>query len=250
MNEVNSASPGLIQPSHIGQLQMPETMITYTLGERQWNIPTRSVGLMFSNDVLKYSLLDRVGLTMAQNFRAFAINRFYEDMASIISGDAQAGNTAVPFVNASTFHAAVNSTDKKLTHRAWVKWLLKDATKFTKTHVIGSDDAWLDYQERYGLPTVFGDVSSDSNRFPAPASLVGMGIPTPTFIPMDLSAIGADRLIALDRSRALRKLVNISADYTAVEQLVLRGGVGMRFDTGVMLVQDNPNVITGLTLGA
>ena len=251
MNEVTNTSDGLVRPGLKGQLSLPETMITYTLGERQWVIPTTQVGLMFSNDVLKYETLDRVGLTLAQNIRAFTLARFYEDISNVINGDAPANMAAVPFQNASVFDPAGNiSGTKKLTHRAWVKWLMKDSYKYTITHVLGSEDAWLDYQERAGLPTVMTDVSSDSNRLPAPASLVGMAIPTPKFLAMPTNIIGADRLIGFDASRGLRRFRNVSADYTAVENLVLRGGVGMTFETGVLLTKDNPGVFRGLTLGA
>jgi hypothetical protein len=250
MNEVNANSAGLVSPSHIGQLQMPDMMITYTLGDRQWNIPTRSVGLMFSKEVLQHETLDRVGLTMAQNFRAFAINRYYEDLATIINGDSSTGVAPVSFANISTLQSGFTfNAANKMTNRAWVKWMLQDVTKFRKNIVLGSADAYLDYIERQGVPVVTSDVSSDSNRMPGPASVIAMGIPSPLFIPLPPSVIGADRLIGFERERGLRKLQNISADYSAVEELVLRGGVGMRFDTGVMLVKDNPGVFSGLTIG-
>jgi len=233
----------------ISQLAEPTTMVSITLGERAYTIPTKSIGLMIAEQALEATTIDLVGLTLASQARGERIRRIEEDMGNIIHGDVDFGINAVPFVNASTFDASIPGTNK-MTHRAWVKWLRENYQKMSITHVLGDIDALMDVEDRAGRPTVFNDTSSQANLLNPGYSVENMGLPTPKVLIMPTSIIGANQLVGFDSQYALHEITNVTASYQAIEEFVLRRSIAMRFDHGTALFKLHDEAFTGVTIAA
>ena len=232
----------------IGQLAEPAVMVSITLGERSYVIPTKSIGLQIAEQALEASTIDLVGLALASQAKGERIRRIEEDMGNIINGDVDFGINPVGFVNASTFDAGIPGVP--MTQRAWVKWLREKYQTMNVTHILADIDSALDIENRTGRPTVFNDTSNQGNLLDAKYSIENMGLPTPKVLLLPTSIIGANSVVGFDSQYGLHEVTNVSASYSAIEQFVLRRSLGMRFDFGVALFKLYDEAFTGITLGA
>lgn len=233
----------------IGQLAEPATMITITLSDKSYTVPTKAIGLQIADEALQATTIDLVGLTLAAQARGERIRRIEEDMANIIAGDVDFGIAATPFVNASTFDATVTGS-VHLTHKAYVKWLRANYQKMAITHILCDIDSALEVDGRTGRPQALNDSSNQLNRFPVDYSIENLGLPQPKMLLLPTSIVGANRLVGFDSRYALHEITNVSASYSAIEEFVLRRGKGMRFDYGVALVKFQDEAFTGMTIAA
>jgi len=232
----------------IAQLADPAVMVSISLGDRSYSIPTKSIALEISDQALQSVTIDLLGITLAAQVRGERIRRIEADMAAIISGDVDRGINAVGFQNASAFDSSLGSN--KLTHKAYVKWLREHYQKMTITHILGDIDAAFDVDARAGRPQAFYDSSAQNNRIPVDYSIENLGLPSPKLLLLPTSIIGANRLVGFDRAYAFHEITNSSATYSATENFVMRRSQGMRFDYGVALFKFLDEAFTGLTLGA
>ena len=242
-NSENSAA----QP--ISQLAEPAVMVSITLNQKSYTIPTKSIGMQISDEALSATTIDLVALTLAAQARGERIRRIEADMAAIINGDVDSGVSAVTFVNASTFDSSIPGTNR-LTNKAWFKWLRSNYQKMSVTNILTTDDGALDIDSRVGRPTVFGDTSADPNRLPGAYRIDNIGVPEPSLLLLPASIVGADRIVGFDRRYALHQITNLNASYSAIEQFVLRRASGMRFDYGTALFKLNDEAFSGLVIAA
>jgi hypothetical protein len=245
---VNVTAPEGSAAQPIAQLAEPAVMVSITLSDKSYTIPTKSIGLQVADQALQASTLDFVNIQLSAQARGERIRRLEEDMGNIISGDTDFGITAVTFANASTFDSNLGAN--KLTHRAFVKWLRANYQKMDVTHTIGDIDALIDVDSRAGKPTSDTDSSTQANRFAVDYSIENLGLPSPTALILPTSVIGANRLVGFDRRFALHEITNVSASYSAIEEFVLRRAKAMRFDFGIALFKLYDEAFTGITLGA
>ena len=246
--DVTAPEGSAAQP--ISQMAEPSVMVSISLAERAYTIPTKSIGLQIADQALEAATIDLVGLALSSQAKGERIRRIEEDMGNIIAGDVDYGINAVTFANASTFTTETINGTVPVTQRVWVKWLRANYQKMQVTHILADIDAILDIEARAGRPTVFNDTSNQSNLLDAKYSVENMGLPTPKVLLLPTSIIGAGSVVGFDAQYALHEITNVSASYSAVENFVLRRTTGMRFDFGVALFKLYDNAFTGLTLGA
>jgi len=244
--DVTAPEDSKAQP--IGQLAEPAVMVSITLGERAYTIPTKSIGLQIADQALEAATIDLVGLTLAAQARGERIRRIEEDMGNIINGDGDYGINAVDFVDASTFDPGIPGVP--MTQRAWVKWLRANYLKMNITHILADIDSVLDIEGRTGRPTVFNDTSDQANLLDAKYTVENMGLPTPKVLLLPTSIIGANSVVGFDAQYALQEITNVSASYQAIEQFVLRRATAMRFDYGSALFKLFDEAFTGVTIGS
>lgn len=245
---INLTAPEASASQPISQLSEPATMVSITLSDRSYYIPTRSIGLQISDEAQNSATIDLVALTMAAQARGERIRRLEASMVDIINGDTDLGINAVSFANASTFDSGLGSN--QLTHKAWLKWLRANYQKMTVTHILTSLDAYLDIEARTGKPTAYTDLTTVANRMPGDFTLENAGIPSPRILLVPDAIIGADRAVGFDSQYALQEIINVSASYSAIEQFVLRRATGFRIDVGNAIFKLFDDAFTGLTLGA
>jgi hypothetical protein len=248
---INVIAPESSAAQPISQLAEPATMVSITLNERSYAIPTKSIGLQVADQAMQAATIDLVGIALASQARGERIRRIEEDMANIISGDTDFGINAVTFVNASSFDSTIPSPNATITHKAYVKWLRANYQKTTITHLLADIDTALAIDARTGKPVAYtGDQSQVANRFPVDYTIENLGLPSPRLLLLPTSIIGANRIVGFDSRFGLHEITNVSASYSAIENFVLRRSTAMRFDYGVMLVKLYDEAFTGLTLAA
>lgn len=245
---INTTAPEASASQTVAQLALPPVMVTITLAERSYTIPTKGIALEVSDQAQQSATIDLVALSLASQARGERIRRIEEDMVNIISGDTDLNIAPVTFANASTFDAALGAD--QITHRAFLKWLRSDYQRKTITHILSDIDALIDVENRTGKPTQYTDQTRLGERLPVSYTVENSNIPTPTFLILPTEVVGADQLVGFDRRFAMQQITNIAAAYSAVESFVLRRATAMRFDYGTAVFKLMNDAFTGLTLGA
>lgn len=223
--------PQQARAQRIAQLSEPAAMMTFTTSDKTRTIPTYSIGMEFSKQALRATTLDLVGMTLT---RYLAVERdawVYSWISDILNGDNDLNIGALPSVNSSTLDAA--ATGGKLTHKAWLKFLNRKRRYRRVDAIICDLDTYLAIESREGRPgrdpndptlpildaqarpinTPFGDVRA----FIVDSAAEGGPIP-------------ANTVLAFDTRYALTKVRNISAEYQAAEEFVMRRSEALRID--------------------
>jgi len=122
--------------SPIAQGSEPDVMVSISLSERAYKVPTKSIGLTITDEALQATTIDLVGITLAAQARGERIRRIETDMGNIINGDVDSGVAATPFALASSFTTEVINATTPITQRVFVKWLRANYQRMTVTHIL------------------------------------------------------------------------------------------------------------------
>jgi hypothetical protein len=213
----------------ISQLAEPPAIVTITVSDTSRRIPTHAVGLTISDEALQATTLDLVGLAMTHQARAERIRVIERNINAMVNGDVDAGETALSSATTTSFDSA--ATGGIITQKAWIKYLRANFRKMSISHIMMDIDTALKLEGRTGKPVVVGD-DPTSPRMDALFSIENLGISAPKVLLMDTAVVGADTLVGLDSRYAIRRVINVSATYSAIEQYVMRKAHGLRLDTG------------------
>lgn len=244
---INVTPPAGTKSEAIAQLAKPVSMMTITTSDSSYRIPTYSIGLEISEEAKQSTTLDLIGLALGANSRQQSITRVESDLKAMILGDSDIGEKAVTGVNASTFDASI-TRDKGITQAGWVKFLHKDYRKRSLDWLIMSIDTALAIENRSGKPVITTD-NPNSPRIDALFTVDNLSIQAPRVLIVEDAIVGANVVVGLDSRYAIRKVVNVSATYQAVEEFVLRKATALRLDYGQIMKKLYPDAWTSMTLG-
>ena len=231
---INFTNPSNALSQGVAQLAQPASMLTITSKDVAYRIPTFSLGLEISDQALKASTLDIVALSIARQAAVQRNVRAQAYLTAILNGDVDnklgAGDGALPIDLSSSFDAAASGG--AMTQLAWMSYLIKNGTKRTLTHLVTDLKTAMAIEKRTGKPTVFTD-DAQSPRIDTQFVLMN-----PTWAPNPRIFLSQDpnwtpgAVMGLDKNWAIRRVRNISADYQAIEAMVMRRSQQMRFDFG------------------
>jgi hypothetical protein len=229
---INTENAGTPDSQPIGQLALPPVMVSITTDNKVFRIPTTSIGLQISEQAQSQVGLDLISLIMTKQAREERIRRTEADVKSMIEGDVDISETALPQSQITAYDPTISSNGV-MTQKAWIKFLREDYRKMTISHLLMSIDTALAVEGRLGKPTVQTD-DPNSQRIDTTFSIENLSLPTPRVILMDEEFIGANTIVALDSNWAIRRVINVSASYSGIEDFILRRGTAFRVDTGVI----------------
>lgn len=233
--KINYSRPEAGRSQGSSQLAPPPSMMTITTSDTAYKIPSFALGLEISDQALKATTLDFVAMSLARQAAVERNERSINYMLALFNGDVDNGDGSLSSKglvdNSSTFDAA--STGGVLTHKAWMKYLMKNGTKRTITHLVTDFDTAYKIETRTGKPEVMKD-DSKTSRIDTQFSIMN---PTwaknpELFIMPEGTAWAANTIMGLDKNWAIRRVRNLSADYQGIEAYVLRRSQAMRFDFG------------------
>lgn len=231
---LNFSKPEAGRSQGIAQLAAPASMLTITSSDVAYRIPTFSLGMEISDQALKASTLDIVALSLARQAAVQRNERAQNYMLALFNGDIDNNDStlaALGLVDTSASFDAV-ATGGVFTQRAWMKYLMKNGTKRTLTHIVTDIDAAMKIEGRTGKPTIFGD-NPNSPRIDTQFELMNptWAVNPKIFLTQDANW-PANTLMGIDKTAAIRRVRNLTADYQAIEALVMRRSQTMRFDFG------------------
>ena len=228
----------------IAQLTEPAALITITVGEKSYRIPTKSIGLTISDQALEATTLDLVGIAMTQQARQERIRIVEDSITGMLTGDTDADPSDASGAAANTFTAKSLDTtgitaDGTITQKAWVHFLRDSYRTMTVTDIMCDIDTALALEGRTGRPTMYGigngtSLSDDpsSPRIDALFTIENLAMVSPRILLLDTALIGANTVVGIDRNYAIRRLVNVNASYQAIENYVMRRATSFRVDYG------------------
>lgn len=238
---VNLTAPRNSMSQPIAQMAAPDAMVSISLSDRTYKIPTMSIGFEISDEASKATAIDYVGVTLQQQIIGQRIALINNDISAMVGSDIDRDIGALTSENASSYDATATSP-ATFSNKAWVKWLRKDWMKLNIDWVICDVDTYLAIEGRVGRPVVVGDAGNDIRLTSTPIA-ANANIPgSVQFFIVDTAIIGANTMVGIDSTKAIHRMVYAGGSYTAVEQYVMRKSSAMRFDFAEMstrMYQDN-----------
>ena len=222
-NENVSAQP-------IAQGADPAVMINITTSQVSRAIPTKSIGLQITDQASQFATVDLVATAIQAQSRGERIRMVEGDIASIINGDTDAGFGALTGQTMQTFDSAITGAGE-VTHKAFLKMLHADYQKLSIDSAIMDIDTYLAFEARAGRPTVDKDRGND-DRLNMKFRPINFSLEDLNILIVDKAIVGANTALFLDSRFAMRKVVDVTAQYEAVQAFVMRRMSQMRFDYG------------------
>lgn len=226
---IDYSTPQAARGQPISQLTRPNRMLTIRTSEVTRTMPTYSIGMEVSKEALQAATLDLIGLAVREHAieeRAAALDR---DLTNMVNGDVDSGYSALSSITAMSLDANIVAAGT-LTQKAWVKYLRRKWRKRNVTHVILDIDTYLAVEGRTNRPTKEQEPAQDE-RINAVPRAMNPGVPggIGMFI-TETSLFGANTMVGIDKSKAIRRIVYSGADYSAIEEFVMRKSTAMRID--------------------
>jgi hypothetical protein len=220
--------PEQAKAQRIAQFTEAPLIAKYGTADRVYKLPTYGIQLEFSQQALKASTLDMLGLTLGRFLQVEKDARIYNYLSALFAGDNDLNTGAVSAVTTTSFDSA--ATGGVVTHKAWVKWLASARKTRRITHVVADIDTYLKVEGRTGRPGSNNYDPTLARIDPQARVMNGFGNDVEWFI-VDSAANGgpvpANTIWALDAKSAIMRVSNTSANYQAAESFVLRRSESM-----------------------
>lgn len=219
--------------NRISELAEPDAMVSITTSQVTRKVPTKSIGLMISNEALQTTTLDLVNIIMTAQARGERYRMVQEQLTAILQGDPDWAETGLIGYTAQSLDPAI-TTAGTITHKAWIKFLRNDFRRKSLNYAITDLDTALAIEARQGKPTrdtVFYGEGSNFNVDMTVDNLNARQIPV--FL-VDTEVSGANTVVSLDTRYGIRRVINVSANYSAVQEFVLRKAQAFRVDYAEM----------------
>lgn len=231
----------------IAQGADPAVMVTISTSQLSRQIPTKSIGLQITDQAANFATLDLVAIVIASQAKGEKAAMVSSDVNAIINGDVDAGITALSAEKLNVYDSGL-STNGEVSHKAFLKMLHRDYQKLSINAAIMDIDSYLAYEARTGRPTVEKDRGTD-DRLNMKFKPINWALSDLNILIMDTAIIGANQQLFLDTQFALRKVVDVTAQYSAVQAFVMRRISQMRFDYGqhVTRLYDEANKLITLS---
>jgi len=214
----------------IAQGATPHTMLTIKASDVTRRIPTYSLGMEITKEAQEATSLDLVTMALTRQAEIERASIVDEAILAMYAGDADAGFSALTAVKANTFDSTISAAGT-LTHKAWVKWLRKNFRRRQIDWVFCDLETALAIENRTGKPTVQND-DPNSPRIDALAQVANPAWQSVRIFLLEDGLLPANTILGIDSRYAIWKVQSSSADYSAVEEFVLRKTMALRFDMG------------------
>lgn len=222
----NTRSKGISQGTE------PANMVGITVSDVSRRVPTKSIGLTITDQAMAATTLDLVTLIMSAQSRGERIANVHELLNGILSGDVDMAETGIP--SRGTF-AALDSgitTAGSMSHRALVKYLRDDYKRISPNLLLMSLDTAFAVEARTGKPVVSNAYQGQGSNFALEPTVDNLLAKAPPILIVDEEVIGANTIVGLDTRYGIRRVINVNAAYSAIEQFVMRRITSFRVDYG------------------
>ncbi len=234
---LNFSGPEAARSAPVSQLSLPNSMLTITASDKSQRIPNWAIGLEISEQALKSTTLDLVGLAVSRQAAVEGNERANAFILSLLQGDTDLGMAAL-----STFAGKVQTAASidaaataNLTQKSWMTWLTQRTNKRMITHVVTDLAGAMTIEARVGKPIVTTD-NPTSRRIDTLFEVINPNWPgqVKVFITNDANW-PAKTIMGIDGRYAITRVKSLTAQYSAIEQFVLKRSTAMRIDKGELV---------------
>ncbi len=221
--------PEQAKAQRIAQFSEPPVLMRFGTSQRIRKLATYGIMLEFSQQALRATTLDMVAMTVNRYMQVEKDQRVYQYISDLFAGNGDLVTGAVSAVTTTSLDAAANGG--VVTHKSWVKFLARNRKYRKITHVIADIDTYLKVEGRTGRPGSNNYDPTLARIDPqAVAMNAGFGSNVQWFIvdaATDGGPVAANTVYALDASKAITRVSNTSANYSAAETFALRRSEAM-----------------------
>lgn len=215
----------------IAQNSEPRSLLSISLSEKSQRLPTFSIGISITDEASRATTLDLVSLAIRNQALGERAKIIDEALVSMIYGSYDMG---ISNLSAATTTAASWDPNAlamvSFTNKAYIKWLRSQWKKMNVNWVICSLNTYLAVESRTGRPTYFVDEPSQA-RLSSMISAANPGIPDQiNYFLVEPEIVPDGTLVGIDSTRAITKIIYSGAQYSAIENFVLRKSTSYRFD--------------------
>jgi hypothetical protein len=228
--KIDLTAPEGSEANSIAQLAEPSSMVSITAADSTTPIPSKGIGIMISDQAIATTSFDLVNTVMARQAKGEKLRMINNSLADCFNGNSDIGLTALPAFNADTLDALIVANGV-LTQKAWVHYLRDNYQTMTLTNLVCTIDTALAIENRTGRINISAD-DPNSPRIDSLFSIDNLGIRAPRVFLVPSSVVAENRIVGLDNEFALRRYINVSASYAAVEEFLLRRARALRVDFG------------------
>jgi len=205
---IDITAPKSSEAQPISQMAEPDVMIGITTSDVSRKIPTKSIGLMISDEAQQASTLDLVNLIVGVQAREERVRMVENDIKAMVNGDVDRNETGLTATKFVTFDSTISSAGAA-SHKAYIKWLRANYRKMTLDYIVTDEDTALALEGRSGKPTR-DSVDDSGSQFSTAFSLENLGIRPPKILLVDTALLGVNTLVGLDSRSAIRRVINAS----------------------------------------
>ena len=217
----------------IAQLNEPDLIATITTSDTSKRIKTQAYGLMISDQALATTTLDLVGLALGQFGTFERHNRLQSDLIACVNGSAEYGNAALSSITAKSLDDSISAAGT-ISHLAYLRTMSDDWMYYSLDTILGGFNEYYAIERRSNRPTAIGDPGSGRADISMDPHLMGMPERV-NYFKTTPDLFGANTIVAIDSGIALRRVIDASASYAAVERFVLQRGTTMIWHFGERL---------------
>jgi len=228
--KINLTAPEDSEAMSTAQLAEPVAMVSVTAADSTTPIPSKGIGLMISDQAIASTSFDLINTVMARQAKGEKLRMVKASLDDCFNGNTDLGLAALTPFNADTLDDTIDS-DGLLTQKAWIHYLRDDYETITLTNLVCTIDTALAIENRTGRLNISSD-DPQSPRIDSLFSIDNLGLKAPRVFLVDSSVVQENRIVGLDNEFALRRYINVSASYSAVEEFLLRRAKALRVDFG------------------
>lgn len=245
--------PQGVRAARRAQLAGPSSMMSFTTTDKIRKIPSYALGIEFSNEALRATTLDLVGMSVGRQMRVERDSWVNIYLSDVLNGDNDINSQSLATLGYSTTTTAMDSgaAAGTITQKAWLKWLSRNR-KFRKIDWIACDlDTYLKLEARTGRPSLTA-IDTLLPRVESQATVVNSLLGNVQVMLVDSAADGgplpANTILGLDSRYALARVRNTSADVTTSEKYALRQAEAFMMQFGEIVYRLNDNAFDVLTV--
>lgn len=229
---INSRHNENTRSKGISQGTEPSNMVGITVSDVSRRVPSKSIGLTITDQALSATTLDLVTLIMSAQSRGERIANVHELMNGILNGDVDMAETGV--ASRGTFKDLDPRIDAagKMTHQGLVKYLRADYKRMQPNLLLMDLDTAFAVEAREGRPNRNTAYNADGTNFPLEPTIDNLLAKAPPILIVESEVIGANTIVGLDTRYGIRRVINVNAAYSAIEQFVMRRVTAFRVDYG------------------
>lgn len=231
---INFSAPEAARAAPVAQLAMPNSMMTITASDKSMRIPSWAIGMEISEQALKSTTLDLVGLAVGRQAAVEGNERANGYILSLLNGDIDNGMAALSsFAGKVQTAVSLDATATTgISQKAWLTWLSQRSNKRTITHVVTDLAGAMAIEGRAGKPIVTGD-NPNSPRIDTLFTVINPTWPTNVkiFLSNDPSW-PAKTIMGIDGRYGVHRVKSLTAEYSAIEEFALKRSKALRIDKG------------------
>jgi hypothetical protein len=245
--------PESAQFQTIAQNTRPALMLSITASEIARRIPTTSIGMEISREAMQATTLDLVAMTMLRFYKKANYREWTTQLGFLLSGDADGvvttmddGTAALSSITAKSLDATIVAAGV-ITQSAWLQWLYLNSMDMTKTDIVCDFATAMAIDGRTNRPTNVMNDGTDRLDTPFRVSYPSFTGPLSMVI-MPAGTWPANTIMAIDKSQAIAKITSSAAEYSAVEDVVMKKSLEFRVDRGFICFRLYSSAFNVLTL--